>query len=175
MITKLIPYLFSCPTHLLGILNPKKVVEKDNNKKKHPFHINYDFHAHLVGTNLNTQESNMFGKMMQLLPFIYAKETYRLSKYSQFISMKSVKNKKSSNNCRRLYSFAFILNELKKTEGSESSEFYPYLFQCCFACSHLSTILDRNLEADLQLFCISQIIVIVIFVPTMNISLFGKR
>ena len=35
MISNLIPDLLSCPTHLHGILAPKKVVEKDKSKKKH--------------------------------------------------------------------------------------------------------------------------------------------
>ena len=62
MISKLIPDLLSCPTHLHGNLAPKKVVEKERSKKKLPFCIYDDFHAHLVKTNLKTQKSNMHGK-----------------------------------------------------------------------------------------------------------------
>ena len=98
MIFILIPDLLSCPTHLCGILAPKKVVEKDKSKKKLPSCIYHDFHAHLVGTNLKTQESDMYEKMKQLLPFIYIKETYRHCKYSDFISMKTMKDMESSTN-----------------------------------------------------------------------------
>ena len=48
-------------------------------------------------------------------------------------------------------------------------------FQHLFVCSHLSPILDGYFDADLQLSCLSRISIIVIFVSSMNKSLFGKR
>ena len=51
-ISKLIPDLLSCLTHLCGILAPKKVVKKDKCKKKLPSFTCDAFHAHLVGTDL---------------------------------------------------------------------------------------------------------------------------
>ena len=44
-----------------------------------------------------------------------------------------------------------------------------------FLCSHLSTILDRNHEADLWLSFLSQLSMIVMFMPCINKSLLGKR
>ena len=80
--------------HLHSILVPKKVVE--NNKKKLPSYMYDDFHAHLVVTNSNTQESNMHGKLKKWIPFIYTEKTYMLYKDSEFILMRSVKDIESS-------------------------------------------------------------------------------
>ena len=66
MISKLIPDLLSCPTHLHGILSPKNIVENEKSKKKLPSCMYDDFHAHLVETNLKTDESNMHGKYKKL-------------------------------------------------------------------------------------------------------------
>ena len=51
-----------------------------------------DFHAHLVWTNLKIQESNMHGKLKVLYPYINTQESYMLSKSSDFLPMKSVKD-----------------------------------------------------------------------------------
>ena len=59
----------------------------------------YDyFHAHLVGINLKTQESNMFGKLKELFPFIKTGETFMLYKDSKTRSVISAKDKDSSKN-----------------------------------------------------------------------------
>ena len=48
-------------SHLHGILDLKKVVEKDKNKKNLTSHMYDDFCAHLVVMNLKTQESKING------------------------------------------------------------------------------------------------------------------
>ena len=63
----------------------------------------------------------------------------------------------------------------KTSKDYKKDEKRPEVFQRLFLCSHLSTLLNRNLEADLQLSCLSQMSMIVIFVPCMNKSLIGKR
>ena len=71
MISKLIPDLLSCPTHLCGIL-----------EKKRPSCMYNDFHAHLVETHLKTQESTMHENFKEKLnrhfPYILKEERYRL-------------------------------------------------------------------------------------------------
>ena len=51
----------------------------------------------------------------------------------------------------------------------------PEAFQSLFLCSYLSTVLDRNPEADLRLSCLSQMSMIVMYVPCINKSPIGKR
>ena len=75
MIYKLIQDLLSCPTHLCGIITPKKVVEKKKSKKKHSSCMYDDFDTHLIGTHLKTQESNMPGKINGLYPYIFTEKT----------------------------------------------------------------------------------------------------
>ena len=176
MISKLIPDLLSCPTHLFGILALKKVIQKDKIKKKRSSHMYDDFHAHLVGTTIKAQETNMHGELKGFHPYIYTEETYKPSKLSDFTSLKSVKDMDSTTNWRRLCCFAFILRKVyKHADDWESFENRSDQFQGHFACSHSSMILDRILEADLRLSYSSQMSMIVIFVPSMNESLFGKR
>ena len=74
-------------------------------------------HAHLVVTNLKTQESNMHGNMKKQLPFIYTEKAYRLSKYSYFTSMKAIKNMESSSNWIWLHSLAYFLKGYTRTEN----------------------------------------------------------
>ena len=57
-----------------------------------------DFHVHLVGTNLKTQESNMHGKLKGLYPYIYTEETCMLYKDSEMISLNSMKDMDFSTN-----------------------------------------------------------------------------
>ena len=100
MISKHIPDLPSSPMHLCYILASKKVVEKHKSKKRHSSHMYDDFHSHLVGTNSNTQEPNMHGKVKGIYPYIYTEEMKRLSKHSDFTSMKSMKDMDASINWR---------------------------------------------------------------------------
>ena len=73
-------------------------------------------------------------------------------------------------------SFTYLMSQFtKKAENSESSENNPDQFQQHFACSYFSSIFDRNFETEHQLSCLSQMSMIVIFVPSMNKCLFGKR
>lgn len=51
----------------------------EKGKKKLIFYMYEDFHAHLIVTKLNSQESNIHGKLKKLLPLIYKKETYMLT------------------------------------------------------------------------------------------------
>ena len=111
----------------------------------------------------------MHGKLKGLYSYIFTEETYRLSKLSYFTSMKTVKNMDSLNNWRRSCCFAFIMQEVSShAKDSESSENYLDQVQHHFACSYLSTIFDRKLEADLWLSCLSQMSMIAIFVPSMK-------
>ena len=90
--------------------------------------------------------------------------------------MKSVKDVDASTNSRKLRSFAFMLSKVSKhADDSESSENPPDQFQRHFVFSHLLIILDINLEADHWLSCLSQMSMIVKFVPSINKSLYGKR
>ena len=91
MISEFIPYLYSCPTHLFGLLAPKKMIEKDKSKKKIPSYIHDDFHVHSVGTNSKTQQSNMHQKLKGLYPYIYTEKTYWISKSSDMITLRSEK------------------------------------------------------------------------------------
>ena len=74
MISNLISNLLSSPTHLCGILAPKKVVEKDKSRKKLPSCMFDDFHTHFVETNLKTKESNMHEKLTMHFPGIFTEE-----------------------------------------------------------------------------------------------------
>ena len=77
---------------------------------------------------------------------------------------------------RRLCCFTYFMKRVSNNAKEfESSEKPPEGFQSIFLCSHLSTILDNNLEADLWLSCLSQISMVEIFVPCINKSLPGKR
>ena len=109
-----------------------------------------DFHAHLVWTNSKTKESNMNQKLKEFHPYIYTEETYMLYKDSKIRLIKFFKDINSSTDWRRLCSFAFIFSEFSKhAKDLESSENYIDQFQHQFVCSHLTPILDRNLDADL--------------------------
>ena len=138
-----------------------------------------DFHVHLVETNLKIQESNMHGmhgELRRSYHEIFTKEMYRTSRFTEFNLMRSVKDIDSTTSWRRLCCFAYIMKivfnhakEYKKDEKPQEG------FQQLFLCSCLSTILDRNSEADFRLSCLSQMSMIAIIVPYMNKSPIGKR
>ena len=78
--------------------------------------------------------------------------------------MRSVNNMDASTNWRRLCSFAYFLRAFSQSiehDGNSKD-------------SHLSTILERNLTADLWLSCSSQMSMILIFVPTWARIYLGK-
>ena len=90
--------------------------------------------------------------------------------------MQSVNDMDSSKNWRWLCPFQFILSQFSNdAKDSEHCENPPNQFQRQFICAHLSSILDRNLHAELWLSCISQMLMDVIFVPFYEKNLFGKR
>ena len=96
MISKFIPDLLSCPTHLHQILAPKKIVDNEKSIKKLPSYMYDDFHAHLVETYLKAQVSNMHKelneKMQKDFPYIFTKERCRTSSVREITLMRFVKD-----------------------------------------------------------------------------------
>ena len=108
--------------------------------------------------------------------YIFIEEIYRASSVGEITSMRSAKNMDSITSWRRLCCFAYAMKGVANTSKDyKKEEKDPEGFQNIFFCSHLSTILDRNLVADPWLSCLSQVSMIVIFVPCMNESPIGKR
>ena len=94
---------------------------------------------------------------------------------SKFTSVRSVKDTDSTTCWKRLYCFAHAMKEVANTsKDCKKDEKYPEIFQSLFLCSHLSTVVYRNPEADLRLSCLLQISMIVIFVLCMKKS-YRKR
>ena len=135
----------------------------------------YDvFHAHLFEINVKTQESNMHGlhgKLRRSYLEIYKEETYKKSRSTEFTLVRSVKDVDSTTTWKALCCFAFIMKSVfyhskEYKKGNKTPEGFQQLIQC----SHLSIIQDENLEADLQLSCISQMSMLVIFMPCIDKS-----
>ena len=76
--------------------------------------MNDDFHAHLVGMNLKTQESNMHEELKEMvkkyLPHLLTEERYGTSRFTEFTSMRSVKDMDSKSIQRRSCCFAYCTN-----------------------------------------------------------------
>ena len=138
----------------------------------------YDFHALLVETNLKTQESNMHGlhgKLRRSCLEIFTEETYKKSRSTKFTSMISVKDMDLTTTWKRLCWFLLIMKAVSNhAKEYEKDEIPQEGFWQLFWCFRLSTILDRNPEADLRLSCLSLMSLIVIFVPCINKSPTGK-
>ena len=115
-------------------------------------------------------------KLKKHFPYILMEERYKTSRFTEFTSIKSVNDIASTATWRRLCCFAYLMigvsNNAKEFKSYEKP---PEGFKSIFFCSHLSTILDRNLKADLQVSCLLQMSMMVIFVPCIHKSLLGKR
>ena len=91
-----------------------------------------------------------------------------------YAALRSVKDMVSTTCWKRLCCFVFIkafCNHAKEYKKDEK----PQEGLKLFLCSHLSTILDGNLEADLWLSCLSQMSMIVIFAQCRNTFPIEKR
>ena len=128
-----------------------------------------DFHTHLVGNNLKTQESNMSQKCWGII---------LTTKQRNHISFLSIQNSYQGNlgwiwillkigeGHIPLHSFwVKLLNMQKVQKGLKSLQINS---NTIFVHSHLSAILDRNIHADLWLSCSSQMSVIVTFVQALT-------
>ena len=89
--------------------------------------------------------------------------------------MKSLKDMDSTTNWMVLLLCIHLREVSKHTKDLESSENLLDGLQYLFVSSHFSMILDRNLEAELQLSYLTQMSMIKIFVLSMNKSQFVKR
>ena len=152
MISKIIPDLLSCPTHISGILAPKKVVEEDKNKKNFHPSCMIDF-MHTCWDQYETQVWNIYGKLKGLYPYIYKEETYILLSLQishQWNLWRIWVLPRTGEGYAPLNSFGGKFN----AEDSKNSDNPSDKFEQHFAFSHSSIILDRNLEANLWLFCL---------------------
>ena len=115
-------------------------------------------------------------KVKKEFPYIFTEERCRRSSVREITSMRSVKDMDSTTSWKRSCCFAYVMKGVANTSKDyKKDKKGPEGFKNLFLCSQLSTLLDRNSEADLRLSCLLQMSLIVIFVPCMNKCPIEKR